>query len=645
MRKKVFLIAVFLFSFSLSAQNAQQLIDNLKADLKNNPDSKKTATIYSDLTWYYSKVSIDSALVYGKKALESSKKLGDSTLLSQVYSDIGTVYFTKGDFQSSKDNFLKSYKIRIARNDAKGVAKINNNLANVYERTFQYKKAMHSFLEALNYFESTNDFKNINVTKGNIGLVLLKLKNYPKALKYLNEEIKYEEENNLPEGLCVSCLNIGNVYLKMKDTVNALKFYDKSLKACTQIGNNKGISVAYSNIGSVKSEQKNSKEALALYAKSTKIEEKLNSDIDKASLQLKLAKELISDKKYVVAQQVLTKLKTVFEKQNSNENLLLTYKLLNTTHAYLNNPDSIVCYADRYIQLKDKLLDVQVAKQSQELEAKYQTEKKEKLLLQKEIEVKNASYKLLGVTAIALFIGFVGFLIYRQQKLKNKQQSQEFQLKSAIAAIESQNQLHEQRLSISRDLHDNIGAQLTFVISSVDNLKFGNQITDSKITNQLTKISDFTKSTIIELRDTIWAMNTNEFSFDDLRSRIFNFIEKAKTAKEEVTFLFTIDDNVMKIKLSSIIGISIYRTIQEAVNNAIKYSQAKNIEVHVSKLDSQIKITIKDDGIGFDVNAVDFGNGISNMKKRIADVNGSITLQSELNVGTSISVQINLSNE
>lgn len=640
MVKKILLLALLLFPFLFQAQNAQQLIDNLKVDLRNNPDAKKTATIYSDLTWYYSKVSIDSALFYGEKALESSKKLGDSTLLSQVYSDVGAVYFTKGDFQNSKINYLNSYKIRKARNDAKGVAKINNNLANVYERTFQYKQAMSSFLEALHYFESTNDFKNINVTKGNIGLVLLKLKNYPKALKYLNEELKYEEENNLPEGLCVSCLNIGNVYLKMKDTINALKFYDKSLKACTQTGNNKGIAVALSNIGSVKSEQKKSKDAIALYAKSTKVGAQLNSDIDKASLQLKLAKELIDTKKYSAAHQCLSKIRIIFEKQNSNENLLLTYKLLNATHAYLNNPDSVVIYTDKYTFLKNKFLDASALKQSQELETKYQTEKKEKLLLQKEIEVKNTRYKLLGVSAIALFVGLIGFLIYRQQKLKNKQQEQEFELKSAISKIETQNKLHEQRLSISRDLHDNIGAQLTFVISSVDNLKFGNQITDSKINNQLTKISDFTKSTIVELRDTIWAMNTNEFTFDDLRSRIFNFIEKAKSVKEDINFKFYVDDSLKNVKFSSIIGINLYRTMQEAVNNAVKYADATEIAIVIESKSNKTKIEIQDNGKGFDMESIDYGNGIYNMKKRIEEVGGTIEINSQLNKGTTIQIVV-----
>lgn len=636
--KKLLLLLLLFIPLLNKAQNAQELIDKLKTELKGKPDSKRIASIYSDLTWYYSTVSIDSALVYGSKAVESSRKLNDSTLLAQVYSDVGAVYFRKGDFQNSKLNYLTAYKIRKARKDIKGLAKINNNLANIYERTFQYKEAMKSFIDALQYFESINDQKNIHITKGNIGLVLLKLKNYPKAIEYIDEVIQYNEANNLPDELCNSCLNIGNVYLKMKDTVNALKYYDKGLKACKVSGNNKGISIAYGNIGAIKSEQKKSKEALALYAQSSKVGETLNSDIDKASLQLKLAKELVDAQKIQEAGTLLVKLKAIFEKQNSNENLLLTYKLLISVHARLKNPDSVNFFTNKYTFLKDRMLELSVSKQSQELEAKYQTEKKEKLLLQKELEVKDSRNKLIAVSSIALFIGLIGFLIFRQQRLKNKQQQQEFELKNAIAAIETQNKLHEQRLSISRDLHDNIGAQLTFVISSIDNLKYGNKITDSKINNQLTKISDFTKSTIIELRDTIWAMNTSEFTIEDLYSRILNFIEKAKSAKDDITFKFQIDEQLKEVKFSSVVGINLYRTIQEAVNNAIKYSEAKEIVVNVKKVGNQIKISIQDFGKGFDMENTDFGNGLYNMKKRVEEVNGTCEIQSELNKGTTITI-------
>jgi len=62
-------------------------------------------------------------------------------------------------------------------------------------------------------------------------------------------------------------------------------------------------------------------------------------------------------------------------------------------------------------------------------------------------------------------------MFYNQQKLRNSQLRKENELKTALAQIETQNRLQEQRLRISRDLHDNIGAQLTFIISSIDTLK------------------------------------------------------------------------------------------------------------------------------------------------------------------------------
>ncbi len=634
---KKLLFLLFFLPFIVKSQNAQQLIDNLKEELKTQPEAKRTASIYSDLTWYYSNVSIDSAMVYGKKAIIESVKLKDSVLIAQVYSDMGAVYFRKGDVNSSKQCYLNAYSIRKKRNDYAGMAKVNANLANIYNKEGKKKEALKSYLETIDYFEKINNQEVVAMTKANIGLLFNEIKNYPKAMKYTKEAIDYQEKNNLDSGLCTSYLTLGNVYLRLKDTANAISSYEKSLKSSRKIGNNVAMSSALNNLGSIKSEQKKSKEANAYFDKSKIIRDSLNVEKDESSLSLSLAKEAIMYSRFKDAQILLLKLKKQYENSlNNEENLFLTYKYLIHTYAYLNLPDSVNFYNNKASKLQDQLIETTVVKQTNELETKYQTAKKEKLLLQKEIEVKNVRNKLISVSTLALFVGLIGFLIYRQQKLKNKQQQQEFELQSAISQIETQNKLHEQRLSISRDLHDNIGAQLTFVISSIDNLKYGNKITDSKINNQLTKISDFTKSTIIELRDTIWAMNNSEFTVEDLYSRILNFIEKAKSAKDDINFKFKIDDQMKTLKFSSVVGINLYRTIQEAINNAIKYSEAKDIDVEVKKVDSQIKITIKDNGKGFDKETVDFGNGFYNMKKRIEEVNGTCEIQSEPNKGTSI---------
>jgi signal transduction histidine kinase len=164
---------------------------------------------------------------------------------------------------------------------------------------------------------------------------------------------------------------------------------------------------------------------------------------------------------------------------------------------------------------------------------------------------------------------------------------------------------------------------------------------ESPIKNHLTKISDFTKTTIVELRDTIWAMNANEFTFDDLSSRIYNFIEKAQSAKENTTFKFTVDERLKNSKFSSLEGVNLYRTIQEAVNNAIKYADATEVLVQVQPNNDGITIVISDNGKGFDIDAIDLGNGIVNMQKRIEEIDGIFNINSEIAKGTQITISLN----
>ncbi|HNP33635.1 MAG TPA: tetratricopeptide repeat protein [Flavobacterium sp.] len=622
------------------AQNAQQLIDKLKDELKSNPDAKRTATIYSDLTWYYSNVSTDSALLYGQKAISESTKLKDSTLIAQVNSDIGAVYFRRNDYENSKKYYNTALKIRKLRKDNLGAAKVKLNLANIFNKEDKRELALKYYLDGIDYFEKNNNPDVVSATKANVAILFIGLKNYPKAKKYLQEAISYQEKMNQDSGLCTSYLSMGNVYLRMKDTLNALKFYQKSMVSSKKAGNNMALSSALNNLGSIKSQQKKSKEAIALFNKSKVLRDSLNLTKDESGLSLGIAKEHIMYQRFDEANKVLYKLKKQYESDpNSQENLLQTYQFFIHTYGYLKEPDSVNYYNNLASKFQNTIIEKAVAKQTNELEAKYQSEKKEKQLLQKTIEIKSARSQLILVASIALFIGLIGLLVYRQQKLRNKQQQQEFELKSAIAKIETQNKLQDQRLQISRDLHDNIGSQLTFIISSVDNIKYAFELQNSKLDNKLSSISNFAKSTILELRDTIWAMNHSEITFEDLQTRIHNFVEKAKEAKQDVGFDFTIDENLKNLKFTSIEGMNIYRTIQEAVNNSIKYAEAKSIKIDIKHQDKNIVITIHDDGKGFDSNEIELGNGINNMKKRIADINGEIEIKSVLENGTTVQIK------
>lgn len=636
MSKKI-LFFLLLFPFFSKAQDIQAHINSLKAELKIKPNLERTTQIYSDLTWDYMDVSLDSAIVYGEKALALAHKTKKHKLISQCYSNLGGVYLRKENFKKSEENYQKAIQIRTANKDFEGVAKAKINIGNVFASKQEYVPATKYFIEAIQYFEGKND-TIVSLTKGNLGLIFYEMKNFPKAIKYLEESTDFLKKNNMQQGLCHTYLSLGDVYLDKKDTLKALNSYKISLENCKSCKENLGISTLNQRIGAVHSAKGNSENAKKYYQISEKLLKELNSEIEQTNVMLSKSEDFIQQKKYREAYEMLLQVKKIHKEYDSDRYLLETYKKLTLVCLYQEMKDSSAFYFNQYASLKDEKLKASVLEQTAELETKYQTAEKEKQLLQKEAEAKKKTTTIIILSLLALFIAIVGFLIYRQQRLKNVQQKQEFELQSAITQIENQNKLHEQRLAISRDLHDNIGAQLTFIISSVENLKFGFPGIEDKVKNHLSKISDFTQTTIVELRDTIWAMNTNEFKFEDLSSRIYNFIEKAQSVKENIRFQFVIDDNVKEAKFSSLEGINLYRTIQEAVNNAVKYADADAITVHVLREDETIKIEIKDDGKGFDTDETDYGNGLYNMKKRIEEIDGTFQVHSEISKGTTVTV-------
>lgn len=227
--------------------------------------------------------------------------------------------------------------------------------------------------------------------------------------------------------------------------------------------------------------------------------------------------------------------------------------------------------------------------------------------------------------------------MFKQQKLKNIQLVKENELREALSKIETQNKLQEQRIEISRDLHDNIGSQLTFIISSIDNLKFFD-LSKEDFNKKYDSISSFTRKTITELRDSIWAMNKEEITFEDLKTRTTNFIENAKISLQGIQFEFNYPKEQEDITLNSITGITLYRIIQEGVNNSIKHATANKIVVTIDVNSEHIILKISDNGKGFDYKTTEKGNGLNSLEKRAKEIKASIQFINQN--GTQVIVEV-----
>ena len=548
--------------------------------------------------------------------------------------------------QLEYDAALKSLDKSIAfyknANNSLGIIKSMMNKGGVLYQKGETKNATQEYVNALAIAEKKGYKNEIAALYKNIGLVYYSQGKTKEALTYNNKALAIFNQLKSKKDIAATYVNIGNCYFDDYQPQNALLNYNKALKLSKETNDNQTIAKLYNNIGSVYiNDLQDTIKGIDYLLDALAIKKQMNNQNDLIIQYNNIAAVYLDIKKYDLALSYNDKAFELASKSGNLEELINVYD----TYALINSAKKdfkkAYDYHKLYSKTKDSLLNIDNLKAVEEINTKYQTAEKEKQLLQKEAEAKKKTTTIIILSLLAFFIAIVGFLIYRQQRLKNVQQKQEFELQSAIAQIENQNKLHEQRLAISRDLHDNIGAQLTFIISSVENLKFGFPTMENSIKNHLTKISDFTKTTIVELRDTIWAMNANEFTFDDLSSRIYNFIEKAQSVKENTAFKFSVDDSLKNSKFSSLEGVNLYRTIQEAVNNAIKYADANEVSIQVQPIENGITIEISDNGKGFDLDTIDLGNGIVNMQKRIEEIGGVFKIQSELDKGTQITISLN----
>ena len=555
-------------------------------------------------------------------------------------SDSARIYFEKSLTYSRKHQFLIHESSSL------------NNLGLYSWNNGKYEDALDYFFQALKLSEEMPIDKRNSLDNylNNIGLIYQEMQLYEKAITYHNKALAIRIENDNYQGQASSYNNIGICYTDFGDQEKAKASFKAGMEAAIKVNekiayydNSKGLADIYLVQNQPKVALKLLMESLnrpTEVALNTKPKIALLESIANAHLELNNPDESI---KYSQLAE-----REISDSELDEKELAGVYHLLAKAYFKKGDLDKGSAYSDRFYTTTIERFKEENAEALQNLEARYETEKKEKKiavqqeeLLKNQLAIKNRNFLVLGITALLLIIAIVAFGIIKQQQFKRKRLQEELALKDALVIIQTQNKLQEQRLNISRDLHDNIGSQLTFIISSLDNLKYF-EFTKDKLYQKFDHIGQFTRNTITELRDTIWAMNKSEITIDDLEARIANFINQANVSLIGIEFNFKSDPklhNGRKKAFSSTVGMNIYRIIQESVNNAIKHSKSTTIEVSIDQSDHLLIVKICDNGVGINLSTVTIGNGINSINKRAKEIGGEIEIKA-LEQGTMIKLML-----
>lgn len=595
------LLFLFLFTFSFSSIGQTTYFKKYREGISTLSIKEKIDSMLA-LPFDIMNSQTNEAIMLYSEALELAKEIKDNNRIGNAYNALGVANYYKGEYETS----------------------------------------VESTLNAIKHFEKSKNRAKIGDAYAGLGHQM-KRRNLPKAFEYMRKGISILEtiDNELP--LSAAYNNFGVLHEMNNDVDSALLYYFKGLKIISSYNDSLGIPYSLNNIGQAYVFKGEFKKAKPYYDQAFKIR-KIKKDKNGLAENYGYYGDYYF-KQNLYTQAIENYLKSLFISEQINYTYLsqINSEQLAMSYEKLGDFKNSLKYRKKFQAFKDQLINEQSNKTIAQLEIQFDTEKKEKEIalqnarINKHLaEVEQRNTILIGLSIAFILLIVLAILIYRQQRYKQDRLREENRLKDAIAEEQTKNKLQEERLRISRELHDNIGSQLTFLTSSMDNMKYITK--EEKVTTKLTDLTSFTRSTIGQLRDTIWAMNKGDITTEDLQGRLLNYIEEARKTVNSVEFNFS--NNVVSsgITFSATQGVNLFRIVQESINNALKYALPSIIEVDFSVNELAVEITISDDGIGFKQDEITYGNGLKNMEQRAIEIGAKFTLTSEKDKGTKISV-------
>jgi signal transduction histidine kinase/ligand-binding sensor domain-containing protein len=233
------------------------------------------------------------------------------------------------------------------------------------------------------------------------------------------------------------------------------------------------------------------------------------------------------------------------------------------------------------------------------------------------------------VLATLAVIGLVSLAITLYYRRKYRQKLNE---------LATQRKIQQEKVRISRDLHDNLGAQLSHIVRSTEWLKSHQ---DKPNETLLDTVTDTAKEAMSVLRESIWTLNREQITVGDFSDRLKKWTHQIIKSSPNTKLIFkeTMGKNTV---LNPEQSLQMFRILQEAVNNALKYAQATQLEIHLQSSDNQqFTAQVRDNGIGFNTTEMQGkGNGLENMRHRAGIIKGVLTILSEQGKGTEVTIKI-----
>ncbi|MDP1800377.1 MAG: tetratricopeptide repeat protein [Bacteroidota bacterium] len=403
----------------------------VNSSLKTN--EKALAKAYNNLAMVYEELADnDSALVCYLASLKHKQNLKDTGAVGNTLLNIGVFYLRQSEMEKGREYFQKAIDYSRSMKDSVIMAKSYNNMALYHKNLGEYEEALKYNFLALRIKELTKKAKSSISSFENIGNIYLAIKDYKKAKEYYVKGLRVAMDIHSEDAIASVYSKIGLVFYEVNDLDSAEWYYTKAKITFEKNNDEPALGIIYNNLGNLYKDREDNVKAKDYIERSLEIDRKRNNRKGITSSLSNLGLVYGKLKDYRNAERVLKEAITLSYDINYLQGVKDASIILSKIYTLQNKFELALNYYIKHTEIKDSLLSENNLKNLNELETKYDTEKKEREILklsyeqklgeselkqQKEASQKRSIYFIFGISfvliiAVLLTIGFI-------QKRKN----------------------------------------------------------------------------------------------------------------------------------------------------------------------------------------------------------------------------------
>ena len=578
-----------------------QNLDSLKEVINSAKPYKEKISAYKAYLQKQLLRNFDETIETGTDALELARKNADSSSVGEIKRLIGEAWYFKGEYDIAARYYYQSASLLDQSGNRAQLGNTFNALGKLYRKTRDLKRSLENYDKAMALFRSINDSTGISMIYNESGVVFEYAGEYEKAIERYSASLNIDRRRNFSEGMCYALSNLAGVYTLQNKFGEAEKYLLQALNLRRAMKDSFALALNFSDLGST-------------YKSSGKYE--------KAKIYLDSSNQLADKMGYP-------------ELKRNN------YEVLSEVAEKQGNYALALEYFQKRTALQDSIFGIAKTKQIEELNTRYETEKKERMIEEQNNKLARQKFLIGGVMAVVVLGGMLGYTQHRRYRWKQEAKMQATILKQQEEATRAILEAEEaERQRIAKDLHDGVGQMMSAAKMNLSAFESNTFFRNEEEKQNFEKIISLVDESCKEVRVVSHNMMPNALLKNNLASAIREFIDKLDHKKLNV-HLYTqgLDD-----RLDSNVETVLYRVIQECVNNVIKHANADTLDITLIKEDGEITATVEDNGRGFDINDKDKfdGIGMKNIRTRVEYLKGTVDFNSEPGKGTLVALHIPL---